>query len=451
MHALKKRVHVGVVTRLQVVIGVVLLVSGVRWCAAAGVEKDEERVVATLGGYEVFESTLGEENEFRALRTKKQESTTPEAVEKLQDEDEDEDDEGGASTGGILGGVFTSGIARGESVFAAFHVHEAVRLVARDEVRPVMTALQVGLGIGVVPTALKRHGIVVDAVEIDADVLEAARLYFGYRAAAHTTTGDGDSDEETMAVTHGRDYVEDGAQFLQRGCEGSPDATPTGWSAPYDFVIHDVWNGDFLSSSTTSAWGEEENDDTDDALDDSGDDTTSSSSSLYMLETFEAAACVMKDDGVFVLNYYGFAHALDFAAVVTTLAHVFPNLRAFHDGNRDNVSGAPYNIAVFGRRDGHALVFRDPHADDLLGSESVRYDALYHLLEREISLPIPSSKTFASDTTAGDADHDAVPVLRASHNGAQILWKLQRHVRDAHRREVLHHNHNHHNHDRDEL
>ena len=199
MHAVKKLQLV-----FGVVVGVVVLQS-----RAAAAEAEEERVVATLGSYEVFESTLGEDNAFRALRTKSQGSAT------LQEEKLHE----GEGVGGVLGGVFTSGIARGESVFSAFHVHEAVRLVLRDEAHPGhVTALQVGLGIGIVATALERHGIIVDAVEIDADVLEAAHLYFGYRAEVHTT-GDGEDngdDQETTSMTRGRDYVEDGARFLQR-------------------------------------------------------------------------------------------------------------------------------------------------------------------------------------------------------------------------------------------
>jgi len=60
---------------------------------------------------------------------------------------------------------------------------------------PPEKVLLIGLGPGVIATALADRGLQVDAVEIDAEVVRTARDYFGYRGAA---------------------IVDDGRRFLQR-------------------------------------------------------------------------------------------------------------------------------------------------------------------------------------------------------------------------------------------
>jgi len=63
-------------------------------------------------------------------------------------------------------------------------------------------ALVIGMGAGLVPAAWERaHGLTVDAVDIDPEIVSVARNYFGYRP-------------------RGRVFVEDGRTFLER--EGLP-------------------------------------------------------------------------------------------------------------------------------------------------------------------------------------------------------------------------------------
>ena len=143
-----------------------------------------------------------------------------------------------------------------------------------------------------------------------------------------------------------------------------------------------------------------------------------------MLEAFENADCIMKSDGVFVLNYYGKREGHDFRAVLKTIRQVFAHTRVFHDAARDDAivdnsieaSAAPYNMIVFASMG--PIIFRDPIQADFLGSTSIRYDALHGLHLREISMDA--------------SDFEAVPVLQASDDGASKLWELQRGVRQSH-------------------
>lgn len=105
----------------------------------------------------------------------------------------------------ILGAQFA---ADRSASFDFLHVLEAVRFLrpaARD-------MLQLGLGIGSLPMALRPFGIEADVVEIDPDVVRLSRRHFGF-------------------ATRGAVHVEDARTFLQR----------TG--RKYDLIVHDTFAG----------------------------------------------------------------------------------------------------------------------------------------------------------------------------------------------------------------
>ena len=74
-------------------------------------------------------------------------------------------------------------------------------------------ALVIGLGVGMVPGWYVQRGMTVDVVDIDPDVVELARRYFGF-------------------TTNGRVAVEDARTFL---------AAP---GPSYDYILLDVFSGD---------------------------------------------------------------------------------------------------------------------------------------------------------------------------------------------------------------
>jgi hypothetical protein len=167
----------------------------------------------------------------------------------------------------IIGGQFTRD--RSPS-FAFIHILESVRFL-----RPgAKDMLQLGLGVGSLPMALKAAGIHTDVVEIDAQVVRLARQHFGF-----SSTGD--------VVT------EDARTFLQR----------TGRT--YDIVVHDT----FIGGTTPEH--------------------------LLSREVMQRARSVLRSGGVLALTFPGYttgARAESTFAVKRTLRAVFPIVRVFQDG-----------------------------------------------------------------------------------------------------------------------
>jgi spermidine synthase len=136
-------------------------------------------------------------------------------------------------------------------------------------------ALVIGLGAGALPVILERHyGMVADAVDINARVVQTARDYFGF-------------------ATQGRTLVEDGRTFVQR----TPDAA-------YDLVVLDTFNGDAIPYH------------------------------LLTREFFAEVARVLRPSGVLAVNAVGLTHGKnglsgDIRAVAATIRSAFPNVRAF--------------------------------------------------------------------------------------------------------------------------
>jgi len=124
--------------------------------------------------------------------------------------------------------------------------------------------LLIGLGPGVIATALTKSGLQVDAVEIDAEVVRTARDYFGYRGSA---------------------IVDDGRRFLQRS------------SGTWDVIIVDAFAGG------SPPW------------------------QLYTTEAFALYQEHLNPGGVVVLNFIGShldpAQRPALEAVVTTARRVF--------------------------------------------------------------------------------------------------------------------------------
>lgn len=107
----------------------------------------------------------------------------------------------------IQGGIDT---ANGQSIYEYAYLLERLPLAIHPQGK---SALMVGLGTGVVPRALARRGLAVDVVELDPQVLAAARRHFEFPTAIPVV-------------------IEDARTFLSRPGKA------------YDYLLIDVFNGD---------------------------------------------------------------------------------------------------------------------------------------------------------------------------------------------------------------
>jgi len=146
------------------------------------------------------------------------------------------------SSHSLLGGVWTderavfmdpslathdaAGDQLGDSIYSAFVLQEAVRLInstSRGNDWSGSEALSIGLGTGIAITALKNHGFETTVVEIDPAVYDAARTYFGLHEPGK-----------------GRAFLQDARGFIwtRKQKLGSGEDLPK-----FDVVIHDVFSG----------------------------------------------------------------------------------------------------------------------------------------------------------------------------------------------------------------
>jgi spermidine synthase len=182
----------------------------------------------------------------------------------------------------ILGAQFLRDHSAG---FAFLHLMEAVQF-ARPRARSM---LQIGLGIGSLPSSLQEGGPSVDVVEIDPAIVRFARRYFGFS-------------------TRGETFVEDARTFLRRT------------ERRYDLVVHDTFTG-----GTTPEH-------------------------LLSLEVIERIHQVLGPGGLLALNFVGYEDGPNAEAalsVARTIRAVFPNVRTFRDSAPGERPGEPTNLIFF--------------------------------------------------------------------------------------------------------
>jgi spermidine synthase len=138
--------------------------------------------------------------------------------------------------------------------------------------RPARRALVIGVGAGLLPMLLESHyGMRVDSVDVDPEIIKAARKYFRFSP-------------------QGQVSLEDGRTFLERGQER------------YGLIVLDAF------SSETPPYH------------------------LFTREAFEAARRRLEPDGILAVNLVTLARGrgqLPWASAYKTLRQVFPQVRAF--------------------------------------------------------------------------------------------------------------------------
>jgi spermidine synthase len=131
--------------------------------------------------------------------------------------------------------------------------------------------LLVGLGAGLLPKALERRGLTIDAIEIDPAIAEIAREYFGYEPRGRVIVGDGRAALENEGGT-------------------------------WDLVFLDAFGAE------------------------------SPPAHLFTIEAFSTVRERLAPDGVFAINLISVVSGPDsrpWKAAYRTLSSVFPNVRAF--------------------------------------------------------------------------------------------------------------------------
>ncbi|KAI6047505.1 S-adenosyl-L-methionine-dependent methyltransferase [Pisolithus marmoratus] len=217
------------------------------------------------------------------------------------------------------------GTPLGDSIYSAFVLQEAVRLINDTSEYPGgrrERALIIGLGTGIVADALAHHGISTTLVEIDPAVYYAARRYFGLKHPG----------DDNVFLEDARGWLERHAASLA----ASPSNPPK-----FDMVVHDCFSGGAVPEH------------------------------LYTIEFWNELKAIMTPRGVIAVNFAGKLGSKPSRAVATTLLKVFGQCRAFHD---HHLQDEFINIVFFCSKSVSPLTFRPSVEGDYLHSYLRRHE-----------------------------------------------------------------------------
>ena len=273
-----------------------------------------------------------------------------------------------------------------ESIYAAFHMLEAVRLM---ETEPAIQdseaqALIIGLGIGTAPKAFIGHGINTTIVELDPVVHRFATDYFGLpknhtavlsdaiawvKSEAHPEPPMPEFDETTSTTTFS---LSDILPAAIAWAKGYPDETPVDDSSiaetpavlQYDYILHDVFTGGAEPLP------------------------------LFTREFLSDLRSLLKPHGVAAINYAGDLTLPLTAKVLNTIDLAFDrNCALYRDSLPSPEESTTFaNYILFCRNAaGGSLSFRQPQQGDLLDSLS-RRQHLFPMPELAVEFPLRSAR-----------------------------------------------------------
>jgi len=275
-----------------------------------------------------------------------------------------------------------------ESIYAAFHMLEAVRLM---EIEPQIQdseaqALIIGLGIGTAPKAFIGHGINTTIVELDPVVHRFATDYFGLprnhtavlsdaiawvKSEAHPDPIIEETDEIVSTTTFSMTDVLNDAIAWVKG-ETTSEATTKEESTAlleyppvrqYDYILHDVFTGGAEPLA------------------------------LFTTEFLTDLRSLLKPNGVAALNYAGDLTLPLTAKVLNTIDLAFDrNCALYRDSLPSSQEEATFaNYILFCRNapasSGSLTTFRTPEQGDLLDSLS-RKQHLFPSPELAVEFPL---------------------------------------------------------------
>ena len=273
-----------------------------------------------------------------------------------------------------------------ESIYAAFHMLEAVRLM---ETEPAIQdseaqALIIGLGIGTAPKAFIGHGINTTIVELDPVVHRFATDYFGLpknhtavlsdaiawvKSEAHPEPPMPEFDETTSTTTFSLSDILPAAIAWAKGYpEDSPAEDASIAETPavlqYDYILHDVFTGGAEPLP------------------------------LFTREFLSDLRSLLKPHGVAAINYAGDLTLPLTAKVLNTIDLAFDrNCALYRDSLPSPEESTTFaNYILFCRNaPGGSLSFRQPQQGDLLDSLS-RRQHLFPMPELAVEFPLRSAR-----------------------------------------------------------
>lgn len=289
------------------------------------------------------------------------------------------------------------GWKQSESIYAAFHMLEAVRLM---ETEPQIQdskaqALIIGLGIGTAPKAFIGHGINTTIVELDPVVHSMATKYFdlptGHTAVLSDAIGWVDSQAHPTAEID--DTINNPSE---KAVAELPPVTQ------YDYVLHDVFTGGAEPLP------------------------------LFTTDFLSNLRSLLKPTGVAALNYAGDLDLPLTAKVLNTIDLAFDrNCALYRDSPpeklEEKVRGTNFaNYIVFchnGQIPG-PVSFRQPAHADFLGSIS-RRQHMYPRAEYAVDFPLRGTEKADEEILVEEAVGDWKAEQEES---ASRHWKIMREV-----------------------
>lgn len=208
-----------------------------------------------------------------------------------------------------------------EPVYAVFTMLESVRLVEREKPKEQERALNIGLGVGTVPSALISHGINTTIIELDLAVYQFAMNYFNLPKNHTAFIGDAMSVVETKKKTQ---------------------------QEHYDYIIHDVFTGGAEPAP------------------------------LFATEFLSGLNDMLKADGVIAINYAGDLSMPSTSLIYRTILEIFPSCRVFREDDQVGEDGKAMvdgqgeftNMVFICNKGSKPVKFRKAVDADFLGSAS---------------------------------------------------------------------------------